>query len=175
MQPRSISSCPGFTLVELLVVLAIIGVLTALVVPAVQKVRAAAARAECANNLKQIGLASHQYHDTYRALPPGMRYQNSKDPMRMSSWLTQILPFVEQQQLWTLTLAAYKQTTNPLLNPPHTPMASIVPTYICPGDPRVFSIQFAPKDKIYVAFTSYLGVSGKDYTTNDGVLFRDSR
>ena len=165
----------GFTLSELLVVLAIIGVLIALIVPAVQKVRAAAARTECANNLKQIGLATHQYHDTNRALPPGMRWQRGKDTMRMSSWLTQILPFIEQQQLWTLALAAYKQTTNPLQNPPHTPMATVVPTYICPGDARVFSTQFAPKDKIFVAFTSYLGVSGKDYTTNDGVLFRDSR
>mgnify|MGYP001573091478 CR=1 FL=1 len=93
----------------------------------------------------------------------------------MSTWLTQILPFVEQQQLWNNAVAAYKITTDLLKNPPHTPMATLMPIYNCPGDPRVRQIQFAPRDKIEVALTSYLGVSGKDYATLDGVLFRDSR
>ncbi len=165
----------GFTLVELLVVMGIISILIALTVPAVQKVRGAAARLECANSLKQIGLATHHYHDVHRALPPGMRWQNGKDPMRMSSWLAHILPFVEQQQLWNLALGAYKQTANPLLNPPHSPMATLVPIYTCRADPRVWDIRFAPRDKINVALTSYLGVSGKDWSKEDGVLFRDSR
>ena len=93
----------------------------------------------------------------------------------MSTWLTQILPFVEEQQLWNSAVVAYKFSSNPLQSPPHTPMATLMPFYTCPGDPRVQQIQFAPRDKINVALTSYLGVSGRDYATLDGVLFRDSR
>jgi prepilin-type N-terminal cleavage/methylation domain-containing protein/prepilin-type processing-associated H-X9-DG protein len=165
----------AFTLVELLVVLAIIGILLAFMLPAVQKARAAAARLECANHLKQIGLAAQSYHDTYRGLPPGMRFQNFKDKMTLSSWLTQILPFVDQQALWNAAVAAYKQESTPKSNPPHTPMSTVVPVFACPADGRASQVQFAPKDKIKVALTSYLGVSGKDWSTKDGVLFRDSR
>lgn len=165
----------GFTLLELLVVIAIIGVLCALIVPAVQKARAAAARLECVYNLKQIGIAAHAYHGAHGAFPPGMRYRQSKDPMRLSSWQAQVLPFVEQQPLWNAAVVAYKQSSNPFQNPPHTPMTSLVAVYACPSDGRVSQIQFAPQSKFFVALTSYLGVSGKDFSTLDGVLFRDSR
>lgn len=79
----------GFTLIELLVVIAIIAVLIALLVPAVQKVRAAAARAQCQNNMKQIVLASHGYHDNYKKFPPG-------NDARMASALVYLLPYIEQ-------------------------------------------------------------------------------
>lgn len=82
----------GFTLVELLVVIAIIGILIALLLPAVQAAREAARRAQCTNNLKQLGLGLQNYHDTYRVFPFGN--QNSY------AWTVRLLPFIEQKPLW---------------------------------------------------------------------------
>ena len=84
----------GFTLVELLVVIAIIGILVALLLPAIQAAREAARRSQCINNLKQFGLAVHNYHDTHKALPPGGRNPH------WQTWYHAILPYIEQQILY---------------------------------------------------------------------------
>lgn len=105
---RGRSPCAGFTLVELLVVIAIIGILIALLLPAVQAAREAARRSQCVNNLKQIALASHNYHDTYKSFPPAAVYlvgfgtasSDFRDAGYGATWVTMMLPFIEQKPLY---------------------------------------------------------------------------
>lgn len=162
------------TLLELLVVFAVIAILMGLTLAAVQHARASAARLQCQNNIKQIGLALYQYHDTYQVFPPGHRSRRNPDGMPLSGWPVSILPYLEQVSLEVNARDAYRKVPVPFLNPPHTGLAIPVPVFICPSDNRIATTQFAPRSKISVAFTSYLGVSGRDYSTHDGVLFQDS-
>lgn len=91
----------GFTLIELLVVIAIIGVLVALLLPAVQQAREAARRTECRNNLKQLGLAFHNYHDAHKTLPPlGIAKSNGS---YMHTWVAMVLPYFDQAALYNQT------------------------------------------------------------------------
>jgi prepilin-type processing-associated H-X9-DG protein/prepilin-type N-terminal cleavage/methylation domain-containing protein len=171
------SSAPrsAFTLVELVVVAAIIAVLIGLSLPAVQKVREAAARLSCQNNLKQIGLALHQYHDVREAFPPGMSYATGPGHFPSLSWHARLLPFLEQEPLWRQVEEAFRLSPVYLTVPPHSPISYVVKAFICSTDPRCTVPRTPTKDPAFlVACTSYVGVEGSDLMTMDGLLYLDS-
>ena len=129
MRSRARSRSAAFTLIELLVVIAIIAVLIGLLLLAVQKVRAAAARIQCSNNLKQIGLACHNYHDANQAFPP--QYNS------VGSWVVLLSPYLEQgpfYQQWLATLTTSNPSVAQARGGPNSLRATVIKTLICPAD-----------------------------------------
>ena len=174
----------GFTLVELLVVIAIIGILVALLLPAVQAAREAARRMSCGNNLKQIALAIHNYHDTYKTFPPirgGQLIGGGSQPFGANvtsypgcpgwfnstgwSWRAIILPFVEQQPLYDqINFSTIRDTTCYSSAPAWTgtkdPNQVRIPGYECPSEAWPLRGANAP--------TNYAGIWGNVANAFDG-------
>jgi prepilin-type N-terminal cleavage/methylation domain-containing protein len=133
----------GFTLVELLVVIAIIGILVALLLPAVQAAREAARRMQCGNNLKQLAIALHNYHDTYKTFPPDAIWSGnlrgttpSATTVRNYTWIALVLPFIEQTALHNkidFRLPAISQFTN-LQVDGEPALGLMLPALQCPSD-----------------------------------------
>ncbi len=179
----------GFTLIELLVVIAIIAILVALLLPAVQQAREAARRSSCKNNLKQIGVALHNYHDTFSVLPPGYIVRNISATAMASmetaqngpgfAWGTMILPQLEQ--------AALYDAMNFNLNAHEIPNIGLartsISTFLCPSDPAptTFTVTDGSSNNYELASANYVGVIGYGNVSmtpgrpmGKGVFYRNS-
>jgi prepilin-type N-terminal cleavage/methylation domain-containing protein/prepilin-type processing-associated H-X9-DG protein len=169
---------PAFTLIELLVVIAIIALLVGLLLPAVQKVRSAGARLDCQNNLHQIGLACHSYHDANQALPPGYTATAAyPDTAPGWGWAAYLLPYLEQGNLY-----GQLNFNQPLQN--SAAIQTVVKTYLCPADapPATAFAVTGPTGNVVTSAApcSYAATVGQDAyevddPTGDGVFYRNSR
>jgi prepilin-type N-terminal cleavage/methylation domain-containing protein len=161
----------GFTLIELLVVIAIIAILIALLLPAVQQAREAARRSQCKNNLKQIGLALHNYHDTANQFPPGQirGFNGTNELGNAFSWGTMILPYLDQAPMYNRLNFSIGIAEG--ANKTFVESLSGIPAVLCPSDSERPKLRGA-NTLVRAPATSYFGTSGAFNTWSDSTNAR---
>jgi prepilin-type N-terminal cleavage/methylation domain-containing protein/prepilin-type processing-associated H-X9-DG protein len=166
----------AFTLIELLVVIAIIAILIALLVPAVQKVRDAAARIQCTNNLKQIALAAHNFHDTNKRFPPAVNMPGEEafgwapapDLTHWYSLFMALMPYFEQQTLRTKVIDNIPNPQSVNCAGPNSVGAQVVVILQCPAEGAFPGLGVGQYGNLYFGLMSYGGCSGTSATTTTG-------
>jgi prepilin-type processing-associated H-X9-DG protein len=154
----------GFSLVEILVILAIIAILIALLVPAVMKVRAVAARTQCSNNLKQLGIALHTYHAAHGTFPSALGPPIEEKPIAPANPIFPI-PMSTADATWIRSILHYLEQQNPTWD-------TVFPILVCPSDPRGSTL-YNPQDGH--GYTCYLAVAGHEIYDTTGIMFLNSR
>jgi len=168
----------GTTLIEALVSMAIISILVGLLLSGVQAVRRVASRMSCQNNLKQIGLAAHMYHDVQGSLPAPPRVRAGNGNLFNLSWLPLLLPYLEQDAMWADVVADYRTRPSPYdAVDPHKHFATVLPWVGCPGDERTRRAWTIPDVSRYkpIAVSSYLGNAGTRNRARDGVIYKGAK
>jgi len=169
----------AFTLLELIVVLAIVALCAALLLCAVQQVRVTATRVACQSQLRQFGLAFAQYHNTHGRLPTGVgrfperNRSDNPDPLAGNPWLAHLLPYLEQEATWAKIVHAFDRDPY-LTEANHSEYYEIQPKiFVCPADDAARRITTSELSRIGI--TSYLGVSGLNRFRRTGLLYYESR
>jgi prepilin-type N-terminal cleavage/methylation domain-containing protein/prepilin-type processing-associated H-X9-DG protein len=190
----------GFTLIELLVVIAIIAVLIGLLLPAVQKVREAAARIQCANNLHQLGVAAYNYESINYSFPPGIniptvsqynvsgaltgfaasKFGPAPTGNQFYSWAEALFPHLEQDTLYNTLILGQNQYANLAINSTAAPGAQPVRTLLCPSDSLPLQGVVQGYNSYYFGMISYGGIAGTVSTfwtnsTRDGIFYVNSQ
>lgn len=156
----------GFTLVELLAVIAVIGVLLAMLLPAVQSVREGSRRTLCMNNMRQVNMAVLNYESSKGFIPVG---KVAPDAARFgsSTWLLAITCFMDQSSVYAKASLDYRRVAEPFQS--HIGMRTVISSFQCPSDPVSGSAHWTHTD-LFVASTSYLGVNGTDFLQLNGAF-----
>ena len=166
----------AFTLVELLVVIGVIGILIAILLPAVQVVREAGRRTVCSKNVRQLALGVMNFESSHGQLPIGLRsFENVTGNSSIENyygitWITLILPFVEQDAMWQQAMEDYEHSPIPFRS--HRGMQKVLPVVACPSDPASGEIHWTHEGYL-VGCTDYLAVNGTNFQARDGVFTYD--